>query len=306
MLISVVVCTYNPADALLARVLDAILAQDLNPAEWELIVVDNNSSVPVSTRPCVVERGVRVVTEYEQGLSKARACGLGHAKGSILVFVDDDNIIASDYLRVVADVFEDPRVGVVSGAIEPEYEEQPAAWVSNFEHMFAIRRPQGGRTYLTNIPVFNNYFAIGAGMAVRREVIEGYYRYIAEGGVFVPGRVGAQLSSAEDVDLDFFAIRQGYLVGTVGDMRMRHVIPAKRTTPAYLSALAVAATDSALAVNNKWSAEFGDDVIEIFKSSKLMVALKCVLFGLLSWNPPFRVRYYANRSILRNLRNTKT
>jgi glycosyltransferase involved in cell wall biosynthesis len=296
-LISVVVCTYNPTDQLLTRVLDAILAQDFNNAEWELLLVDNNSNPPVSERHSIMDRNIRVVTESEQGLSKARECGLRNTRGSIIVFVDDDNVLASDYLRAVSAVFTNPKIAVVSGAIEPEYEIQPDPWFIPFESMLAIRRFNTEWSHLTNTPLFNSYFAIGAGMAVRREVIEDYYRSITEGGVYLPGRVGSDLSSSEDIDLDFFAISKGYLIGSVGSLKLRHVIPAARTTPDYITRLAIASTRSAAELNAKWSRTFNGDVIGLFSTSRRQVRVKRFLSGLLRFNPKFRVRYYINKTL---------
>jgi len=298
LLISVVVCTYNPTDDVLTRALDAILSQDLDPAMWELLVVDNNSNLPVGGRPYIADRGVRVVSEPEQGLSKARECGVTNTRGSILVFVDDDNILAPDYLTKVSSIFADPTIGVVSGAILPEYEEQPPAWVAEFEGMLAVRRLSNEEAHLTDTPLYSECFAIGAGMAVRREVIEGYYRSIAEGSTYVSGRVGAQLSSSEDVDLDFFAISQGYRIGTVGSLKLRHVIPADRTTVDYISRLAVASVRSAAEVNAKWSAAFGGNVIPLFGTPKPRLRVKCALSAVLRRNPKFGIRYHFNKTVL--------
>jgi glycosyltransferase involved in cell wall biosynthesis len=282
--------------------LDAILSQDLDRGAWELIVVDNNSDPAVSSRPYITERGVHVVVEAEQGLSKARECGLRHSRGSILVFVDDDNLLASNYLTEVNAIFSDPSVGVVSGAIEPEYDKQPAPWIAHFENMFAVRRIPADEAYFTDEPRYTDHFAVGAGMAVRREIVEDYYRSIAEGSAYVSGRVGTQLSSAEDVDLDFFAISRGYRIGSVGRLRLRHVIPPDRTTIEYLSRLAVAQTKSAAEVNAKWSPQFGGDVIPSFSSSKMRLRVKCLLSAVLRFDPKFRIRRHFYQATLNQLK----
>lgn len=292
------VCTHNPVSETLARVLDAIAAQDLDEAEWELLVVDNNSSPPANERPCMIGREVRIVTESELGLARARECGVRNSKGSIVVFVDDDNVLEPDYLSNASTVFEDPRIGLVSGAIMPEYEEPPAAWVTRFERMLAIRRLASDEVHLTETPSNGMYFPIGAGMAVRRAVIESYYRSIAAGATYVPGRLGSQLSSGEDIDLGLFAISENWLVGTVGSMKLRHVIPPNRTTVEYLSRLSSSSVQSAAEVNMKWSATFGGDVIGGFSQSKWLLYAKCTVARSLSWNPKFRIRYHRNRAVL--------
>lgn len=298
MLISVVLCTYNPDDELLARALDAILAQDLDRDAWEFVVVDNNSQPAVSARQCVTDRGVRVVIEPTQGLSAARECGVRSTRSPILVFVDDDNLIAPDYLRNISATFADQRIGAVSGTVVPEYEKQPGSWFTDFEIMLAVRRPPTDRPYLTSIPLFNEYFPVGAGMAVRRDVIRSYYQSIAEGAAYLPGRVGSDLTSGEDTDLAFFAISRGYLVGTIGSLKLRHVIPAARTTPDYISRLAVASTRSAAEVNIKWSGTFGGDVFESFRIPKRQIRLRCVAAAFLSWSSRFRVKYHFFKTLL--------
>lgn len=292
MLISVVLCTYNPSDKLIERALEAILAQDLDPTVWEFLVVDNNSSPAVSTRSFIANRGIRVIVEPEQGLAAARECGVRNTEGSVLVFVDDDNLIAPNYLTTIGKIFEDAKIGVVSGAITPEYETAPAAWFTEFEEMLAIRQPPTEGAYLTNIPLHNGYFPIGAGMGIRREVILNYYRSIAQGSTYLSGRIGSALSSGEDIDLDFFAISQGYLVGTIGSLKLRHVIPPERMSIDYLSRLAIASTRSAADVNSKWSDAFGGNVFESFNSSRRNIRVKFLLSSLLFWLPKFRVRYH--------------
>lgn len=298
-LISVVVCTYNPKDDVLARALDAILAQDFDAGAWELLVVDNNSSSAVSSRPFIRERGIRVLVEPRQGLSAAREFGVAHTQGDIIVFVDDDNMISSEYLRTVSAIFTDSRIGVISGTIVPEYEKIPGAWFKHEEGRLAIRRPPTERTYLTNIPLFNDYFPVGAGMAVRRGVITSYFQSIAEGSSYIPGRVGSQLSAGEDIDLDFFAISEGYLVGTAGSLKLIHMIPAERTSSNYLVRLAIGSTESAAEVNRKWAIRFGCDVFESFTTSRRKLRLQCMFAACRSWNPHYKVRYHSLKTLLR-------
>lgn len=296
--ISVVVCTYNPNDEVLARALDGILSQDFDSEAWELLVVDNNSVPAVSGRATVRDRDIRVAFEPRQGLSAARECGVRNTQGDLIVFVDDDNLLSTNYLSRVSDIFMDSRIGVISGAIAPEYEQSPAAWFKSFETMLAVRRPPTEGTYLTNIPLVNDYFPIGAGMAVRREIIVAYYQSIADGSSYIPGRVGTQLSSAEDTDLDFFAISEGYLIGTAGCLKSRHVIPAERTTSEYLCRLAVSSLRSAAEVNDKWADRFGADVVESVAISRRRIRFRLMLAALLSWNAAYRVRYCGLKTLL--------
>src|SRR4051812_13916859 len=106
-MISVVICTYNPKLAYLNRAIDAVLNQDLSPGEWEFVVVDNNSSPPISGRSVARSGEFRIVTEPRQGLSAARERGVNSTRGDILVFFDDDNVPHRGYLSAVRELLSD-------------------------------------------------------------------------------------------------------------------------------------------------------------------------------------------------------
>jgi glucosyl-dolichyl phosphate glucuronosyltransferase len=108
-MISVVVCTYNRASSL-GKTLDS-LRQMIVPSElnWELIIVDNNSTdnthalVTEFTRTSGLK--VRYVFEPKQGLCNARNTGVVNASGEIIAFTDDDVQVAPEWLRELAHTF---------------------------------------------------------------------------------------------------------------------------------------------------------------------------------------------------------
>src|SRR5689334_25368647 len=98
MQISVILCTYNRCQTL-AKVLDGLASQMLpESVEWEVLVVDNNSSdrtPDVVGDSCQRHPGrFRYLFEARQGLSRARNKGIGQARGEILAFIDDDVTVA--------------------------------------------------------------------------------------------------------------------------------------------------------------------------------------------------------------------
>ncbi len=100
--LSVIICTHNPRADFLRRTLDALKEQTLARGEWELVLVDNASKTAVAGAWDLAwhPRG-RHVREEELGLTHARFRGIREATGAVLVFVDDDNILAPDYLQQV-------------------------------------------------------------------------------------------------------------------------------------------------------------------------------------------------------------
>src|SRR3989337_147732 len=97
--LSVIICTHNPRPDYLRRALDALKAQTLPLEQWELLFIDNASRErladlwDISWHP-----HARHVRESELGLTPARLRGIQESRGEVLVFIDDDNVLASDFL----------------------------------------------------------------------------------------------------------------------------------------------------------------------------------------------------------------
>ncbi|MGV3722829.1 MAG: glycosyltransferase family 2 protein [Actinomycetota bacterium] len=98
--VSVIITTYNRCDAL-AETLRALDQQDLDPARYEIIVVDNG---------CVDETAkvlagfsprcgfVPLHVAENAGISGARNLAISHARGELLVLVSDDLIVPPEFL----------------------------------------------------------------------------------------------------------------------------------------------------------------------------------------------------------------
>jgi glycosyltransferase involved in cell wall biosynthesis len=103
MKITVILCTYNRCQSL-AKALDSVGASQLpNSVDWEVLVVDNNSTDQtreVVESFCRRQPGrFRYLLEPIQGLSQARNAGIREARGEILVFVDDDVVVDATWLQ---------------------------------------------------------------------------------------------------------------------------------------------------------------------------------------------------------------
>lgn len=102
-LISIVICTYNNADSLLATLESLINQNDYNTAQTELLIVDNNSND--NTRETAQEIMPRIacktryIFEAQQGLSNARNAGIKNAAGEYILFTDDDADLPCDWLQ---------------------------------------------------------------------------------------------------------------------------------------------------------------------------------------------------------------
>jgi glycosyltransferase involved in cell wall biosynthesis len=130
--ISVIVCTYNRLE-LLVGALRTLCHQTLNRSEYEVIVVDNNSTD--NTREVVDEfcrcfPNVRYCFEPQQGLSYARNRGLQEARGGYVAYLDDDARAGENWLKTALALFENtkPAPLCLGGPILPFYTTAKPTW----------------------------------------------------------------------------------------------------------------------------------------------------------------------------------
>jgi glycosyltransferase involved in cell wall biosynthesis len=238
-MLTTILCTHRPHAGRLARTLEGLARQTLARDEWEFILVDNASPEPVGLPDSFRESiHARLIVEPALGLTFARMAGLRAARGGLIVFVDDDNVLDPGYLANVVRIFgEHPSVGAIGGISSPEFEKAPAVWQQEFLALLALRnlgteprvsrglRPPGSA--INEYPVFA---PIGAGMAVRKEAAEGW-------SAAATGRRGKDLTSGEDNDLVLFIMERGWEVGYFPELGLTHLIPAGRLDPGYLARL---------------------------------------------------------------------
>src|SRR5262249_50530776 len=131
--ISVVISTHNPDVDRLERTVRAIAAQTLDAELWELVLVDNASRKPVTINNIPWNRGgCKKIRAERLGLIYGRLAGIRASEGALLVFVDDDNELAPDYLQAAMAIFDNREtLGIAGGVIEPEWcDAEPESWAS--------------------------------------------------------------------------------------------------------------------------------------------------------------------------------
>ena len=113
--LAVVLCSHNPRAEHIRRALEGLEAQTLPRDRWELLLVDNASTESLRERFALDwHPGARHVRAPILGLTNARLRGLEETSlsSSVIVFVDDDNVLAPDYLEVCAAIGRDrPEIG---------------------------------------------------------------------------------------------------------------------------------------------------------------------------------------------------
>lgn len=115
-LVSVIVPTYGREEVLCDTIKD-LLAQDYEP--YEIIVVDqtpNHAPETVAFLESLPSR-VRRIEAEEPNLPAARNVGIRHARGEIVIFVDDDVRLESGFVSAHAGNYKDHDIAAVAGPV---------------------------------------------------------------------------------------------------------------------------------------------------------------------------------------------
>ncbi len=130
-IVSVVIPTYNRS-AVLGETLKRLAAQSVT-VPWEVVVVNNrctdNTDDVVAKLTTRFPSALRVVHEDKPGASAARNRGIGSARGSLIVLLDDDIYLGAGQLeRAVADHLARPTSWFVAQIVPlPEHQSTPFA-----------------------------------------------------------------------------------------------------------------------------------------------------------------------------------
>ena len=175
MKIAVILCTYNRCQSL-AKALESAAALKLpEPDEWEVLVVDNNSSD--RTREVVevfcrrYPGRFRYLFEPRQGKSHALNVGIREAHGDILAFMDDDATVEPTWLQNLTASLHNGDWAGAGGRTLPQGRFSPPHWL-----------PLEGRHALGPLAIFDRgpdalelkETPFGNNMAYRREVFDKY------------------------------------------------------------------------------------------------------------------------------------
>jgi len=230
MYISVIICTWNRA-ALLDHTLTEMRKLTIPPGvEWELIVVNNNCSDNTDT--VIARHGaylpIRRLFEGTPGKSFAANLAISQAKGSLLLWTDDDVLVDPDWLAAYVKAAEEwPDVMYFGGSVEPWFAVEPPKWISRnltlLNAVYAIRR-----IGTVPRPVDELEFPFGVNMAMKRQVFD---------TISFDTRIGPRGSDQvhrEDMELIGLMKRHGYQGRWVPTASLRHYIPAERLTYSYI------------------------------------------------------------------------
>lgn len=246
--LSLIICTHNPRTDYLSRTLDGLKVQDMSTDDWEFLLVDNASTEAVKPRFDISwhPNGVNL-HESELGLTPARLCGIRHARGSLLLFVDDDNILEPNYVRDAIRIGQEhPQLGVWGGQQTGEFEIDPPEQIRPHLDMLAIRSVP--RAIWSNLYSWETTPA-GAGMVIRANIAQAYLKKSVE-STLMQGldRKGNSLASGGDIDMAYTAVDMGFGAGLFPELRLTHLIGKGRLTEEYMLRIKAGITYSGMIV----------------------------------------------------------
>jgi len=187
-LISVIICTYNRAD-ILSDCLQSLKDQTLPQDQYEVIIVDNNST---DATPAVISRftngNIRGVVETRQGVSHARNRGWKEAKGEYVSYSDDECRIPSNWLEIARGIIRDRSPDLFGGPYRAAYISSKPKW---FDDRYGSFIPYPTPKYLTG-----DQFLAGSNIFIRKSILS---QKIGFDGSF--GMTGETIAFAEETAL---------------------------------------------------------------------------------------------------------
>jgi hypothetical protein len=252
---SVIICAHNPRSDYFARVLASLRDQTLPLDNWELLIIDNASKMPlaadwdISWHPTA-----RHIVESELGIAKARQRGMREASADLIVFVDDDNVLDKTYLTQAVGIGRDwPLLGAWgSGSIQADFEAEPSESVMEFLPYLALRETASPQW--SNVASCVQAMPWGAGLCVRKAVALAYCQSYERSSLQITGRRGSSMLTlnGEDREISLVCCTRGSAFGIFPDLRITHIIPRHRVSEEYIVRQVEGTTLSDLLLSYKW------------------------------------------------------
>lgn len=234
---SIVVCCHNSKERLDSTL--AHLATQSYPASLlELIIVDNGSTDETGKIAAILWQtlgnpfSMRIVNEPRLGLSNARKAGALHSIQDYIVFCDDDNWLAYDYIEIANNVIlANPRIGVLGGSSAPVFEHQEIPdWFYTYADDYAI-----GSQSIYSGDISLRGYVWGAGSIMKTQVLKKIYQHGLS--TILSDRTGQALASGGDSELCKWYLLLGFVLWYDERMMFKHYVPTSRLSKEYLTGL---------------------------------------------------------------------
>jgi GT2 family glycosyltransferase len=221
--VSVILPTKDRGPAI-AETIDSLIALDFPQNECEILIVDNLSNPENQAHLRSLQTNypdrIRYEREEKLGLCNARNCGIDRSQGEILVFLDDDAIVPTYWLRNIVKYFDaDANVYALGGKVIAKYTSPAPEWIDDRLGLYISSFDRGEAVEKLR---YNDY-PRGANMAFRRDAFRkcGYFLDCFD-------RKGNSLMSYGDIEMCYRVDRAGYDVLYIPDAEVFHLIRGDR------------------------------------------------------------------------------
>ena len=210
---SIIIPTYNRSDVII-RSLETWATQTLPVTDFEVIVVDNNStdnSAKLIQTFVADKPNFYYLLETQKGSTNARHAGASMAKSDILIFCDDDGLFNPECIQEILNVYKtNEEVAAVAGKIEIQWDAPAPDWIEPYLFML-------GRLNYGNEVIFRKDIYLNGGIfSIRKSVFK-------ELGGFNPDLVGDYLVGDGDTGLVIKLHKAGKLIGWTPFASMQHL-----------------------------------------------------------------------------------
>lgn len=239
---SVIVCTYNPEAKIFEKLLFAMNSFASSLTSYEIIIVDNNSQ-PALKESDILNKFLKqnenivLIEEKAPGLTLARIAGVKKARYEWIIFFDDDNEPASDYLERATELIHNyPEAGCWGpGRIQVEYFGKNVSdnkWLQKIKPVFQEKYVDG--VQLSDKKEWMDCYPPGTGLIVKKNILSEYIKRVELKNYTLSDRKGRSLSSGGDVQIVFTGIKMGYKAGIASTLKLTHHIKSDKTQLKYL------------------------------------------------------------------------
>ena len=234
MKISAIISTYNRSQ-FLPGLFDSIKDQTLPADMFEVVIINNNSTDDterLSHEFCKNKAGIRVsyYTEPQQGLSYGRNRGIAESESELITFIDDDALLANDFLEKSVAFFEKhPGAGASGGKILLHFMSEKPDWYNPFLAPLLGYFNRGDKTKL-----FRSDFFRGSNMTFRKSLFDVYKPFDTR-----LGRIGDGLIGGEEKELFFRLKNNGVQLWYNPEAVVYHLVPAERTSDIFIRKQAI-------------------------------------------------------------------